>query len=107
MEGHEATVLQGAEKLLSTGRLRDLIFEDFQPQLSPAAEILEATGYTVLKLYVTWRKPCLLPLLDAMENLPKGLFSFNYLATLDPDRVRARFHRPGWQCLRLQARKKS
>jgi FkbM family methyltransferase len=105
VEGHEHDVLQGAEKLLNTGRLRDLIFEDYQlHQPSCVTQRLEAAGYTVLTLYAPWYKPCFMPYQDFIQHTPKGFFSYNYLATLDVDRVRARFRRSGWQCLRLRVR---
>ena len=105
VEGHEYAVLQGAEKLLHTGRLRDLIFEDHQlHQPSRVTQMIEAAGYIVFTLYATWYKPGLMPYQDVIQHVSKGFFSHNYLATLDVNRVHARFRRAGWQCLRLQAR---
>lgn len=107
VEGHEHAVLLGAEKLLHTGRLRDLIFEDHHLQPSRVTQLLEAAGYSVFTLYARWHKPCLIPYQDVLQNVSKGFGSMNYLATLDVDRVRARFRPAGWQCLRLRARKAS
>jgi len=96
VEGHERDVLQGAAKLLHTGRLRDLIFEDHQlHQPGHVTKMLEAAGYSVFALYAPWHKPCLIPYQDVIQNVPKGSFSDNYLATLDVERVRARFRQSG------------
>jgi FkbM family methyltransferase len=105
VEGHERTVLQGAEHLLASGRLRDLIFEDLQPQSSPVAGLLEAVGYTVFALDAPWHKPCLIPHRDFAQRAQRRFHTHNYLATLDPSRARARFWCPGWRCLHLRVRK--
>jgi FkbM family methyltransferase len=103
VEGHERDVLQGAAKLLHSGRLRDLIFEDQQRQQpSHVTQLLEAAGYSVFALYALWHKPCLMPYQDVLHHVPQGSFNNNYLATLDVERVRARFRRAGWQCLRIR-----
>jgi FkbM family methyltransferase len=102
VEGHESLVLEGAARLLASGRLRDLIYEDLQPQAGPLPAMLEAVGYRVFALGAPWHKPCLLPHRDAAWwRFP----THNYLATLDPVRARTRFRPPGWQCLCLRARK--
>jgi FkbM family methyltransferase len=102
VEGHERAVLEGATQLLAGGRLRDLIFEDLQPHSSPVTGMLEAVGYRVFALCAPWHKPCLMSHRDGAR--PR-FATHNYLATLDPDRARARFRYPGWRCLRLRASK--
>jgi FkbM family methyltransferase len=100
VEGHERAVLEGAARLLAGGQVRDLIFEDLQPQSSPVAGMLEAAGYSVFALCAPWPKPCLIPRGDGARH---RFHTDNYLATLDPGRARARFRWLGWRCLRVRA----
>lgn len=102
VEGHEQAVLEGVAPLLAGARLRDLIFENLRPHPSPVAGMLEAAAYTVFALRAPWHKPCLMPHRDGAR---RGLYTLNYVATLDPGRARRRFRSPGWRCLRLRARK--
>jgi FkbM family methyltransferase len=105
VEGHERDVLQGAAKLLHSGRLRDVIFEAHQRhQLSSIARLLEAAGYSVFVLYAPWHKPCLISYQDVVQYVPPDSLSHNYLATLDVERARARFRGVGWQCLRRRVK---
>ena len=107
VEGHEHAVLLGGRELLRTGRLRDVIFEDHSRPPTRVTDLLEAAGYSVFKLYARWHGPRLIPCRDALQLGSTAFASMNYLATLDVDRVRARFRRAGWKCLRLQATKAS
>lgn len=104
VEGHELAVFEGAARTLEQRRARDIVFEDFSPQPSPVTLFLQAAGYEVLALIPAWRKPMLLSL-DQLSEWPReGYDPPNFLATLEPDRARARFDSPGWKCLRLRAR---
>jgi len=105
VERHEHAVLLGAELLLKARRLRDLIFEDHHRQPSRVTQLLEAAGYSVFTLHARWHKPCATPYRDVLQHVSKGIGSVNYLATLDVDRVRARFRPAGWQCLNVRATK--
>jgi FkbM family methyltransferase len=97
VEGHELEVFHGAEKALSAGLIRDIVFEDFSRQPSPVWQYLAGFGYTIFGLSSTWLKPHL----TAGEAPPEGYsWTFNYLASLDPDRAKKRFQTPGWKCLR-------
>ncbi len=98
VEGYELAVLQGAEKTLARHGIRDIVFEDFNPQPSPVTELLQAQGFTLFELHDTWLKPRLIRL-DASKTTAQPGFSFNYLATLDPERARLRFQKKGWRCL--------
>jgi FkbM family methyltransferase len=49
VEGHELKVLQGAEGLLSSGRIRDVLFEEHRTPPTPVTELLEHHGYTILR----------------------------------------------------------
>jgi len=97
VEGHELSVLRGADRALKRGAIRDLLFEDFNPQPSAVTALLQHHGYEVFHLRESWLKPLLLPLPDSES--PDELPAHNYLATLDPKRTRNRFRRCGWKCL--------
>ena len=97
VEGHELSVLKGAERALSRQAIRDIIFEDFSPMMSPVALLLQRHQYTVFALVASWWKPSLMEAREGARQ-QRG-FSFNYLATLDPERAQKRFKAGGWQCL--------
>lgn len=96
VEGHELSVLQGAPETLKRRAIRDIVFEDFNPQPSEVSKLLRKEGYSIFELHERWRKP-LLKGLNGKEAEPG--FSFNYLATQNPDRAVARFRSAGWHCL--------
>ena len=107
VEGHELAVLEGAGQILARQCIRDIVFEDFQPQPSPVTLLLESAGYMVFHLYPGWRKPWLVTI-EECETLRRGAHSaWNFLATNDPERARARFKEAGWKSLRVQARRDS
>ena len=103
VEGHELQVLEGAKRLLEQKRIRDIVFEDFHPHPSPVILRLQAAGYNVFSLGTAWRKPLLQPVKERPVRLARPP---NFLATLDPERARARFQDAGWKCLRIRARLK-
>jgi len=102
VEGHELSVLKGAERTLSRHAIRDIIFEDFCPMMSPVALLLQAHHYRVFALVAGWWKPMLTEASEGARR-QKG-FSFNYLATLDPERAQKRFKAGGWHCLNYRRR---
>lgn len=97
VEGHELAVLEGARESLGRRSIRDIIFEDFNEQPSPVARFLIQHGFEIFALVGTWLKPRLLPV-DAGKRLQRA-FSYNFLATLEPARARARFRTLGWRSL--------
>ena len=98
VEGHELSVLKGAEQTLSRRAIRDIIFEDFNPKPSAVTEFLTRNGFTIFELHEGWLKPSLAPM--NLENVSRDRkFSCNYLATLDAARAIKRFRTPGWRCL--------
>ena len=98
VEGHEIAALQGADALLRSGRIRDILFEEHEQPPTPVTILLESRGYTVLGIRQGLAGPIVSPPADAYARQlwdPPAL-----LATMDPDRVRRRFARRGWLCLR-------
>lgn len=95
VEGHELKVLMGAGRLLATGQLRDIVFEDFDAPPTPAARLLESHGYTVYRIGNSLFGPHLVP---AATPIGQGLHdSSNYLATREPQRTAARVAKRGWE----------
>jgi FkbM family methyltransferase len=97
VEGHELSVLKGAEQALSRRAIRDIIFEDFAPPPSPTMELLRKHQFTIFRLTASWWKPDLQEVTSETDR-PPG-FSYNYLATLDPQRAKDRFRPGAWSCL--------
>jgi FkbM family methyltransferase len=97
VEGHELSVLKGAEQALARNAIRDIIFEDFNPKPSAVTELLTRHGFTLFELHEAWLKPRLASMV--VGNALRRGFGCNYLATLDAPRAAKRFHPPGWRCL--------
>jgi FkbM family methyltransferase len=97
VEGHELSVLQGATDLLKRRAIRDIIFEDFNPQPSDVTKLLRDNNYEVFKLSEGRLKPALQPLGVLRRNSKQD--THNFLATLDPQRTVARYQPIGWRCL--------
>lgn len=107
VEGHQLEVAQGAERLLASGSIRDIVFEESARPDRPHAyfpgqgsapqglsEYLEALGYTVFAVEellmgpaIRTHQECAVPAMD---------IPLNYLATVDPGRLVARMSRRGW-----------
>lgn len=97
VEGHEAAVLSGGERLLRRGAIRDIIFEDTGQYPTPAMRLLEGHGYTLFSLAKSFRRPRLCSP-DRRGVSPRD--DPNYLATLDAQRALERMSRAGWGVLK-------
>ncbi len=102
VEGHEHQVLQGSERLLSEGRIRDIVFEEHSGYPAPSMTLLEYHGMTLFTLRHTPLGPRLDPIRESPA--PAEWPGPNYLATRDPERVLERLRPRGWQCLGGTAR---
>jgi FkbM family methyltransferase len=97
IEGHEASALKGAEELVRARKIRDIVFEEHHTPPTPATEYLERNGYEVFRLE---QRLLGLRLSDSPKAGTKdAYFAPSYLATLDPDRARARLRARGWMVL--------
>jgi FkbM family methyltransferase len=98
VEGCEQQVFRGAEGLLRSGRIRDIIFEEYDPA-PRAGSIAEVRrhGYTLVLVARSKSGPVLLP---ADAALPDDFDPPTFLSTLDPRRARERFAGRGWLSLR-------
>jgi hypothetical protein len=94
--------LEGAKETLGRRAIRDIVFEDFNPQPSPVSQILLQNGYQIFEMHADWLRPRLVELAQAGKT--KAGFSYNYLATLEPARAVKRFQASGWHCLSCPGR---
>jgi hypothetical protein len=96
VEGHEASVLRGAAKLLGAGAIANVIFEEHGGYPSETSGILESSGFAVFGI----GRGLLGPRLYDPRNMPRPVWEPpNYLATLAPAQLRRSFALPGWRCL--------
>ncbi|MHB8656589.1 MAG: FkbM family methyltransferase [Solirubrobacteraceae bacterium] len=94
VEGHEAGVLRGAGRLLTKGRIRDIVFEDQNPYPSEATECVEAAGYHLVSLDNDLFGLRMSAPADRGET--SGWPGPSYLATRDRQRALARLRPRGW-----------
>ncbi len=97
VEGHEEEVFLGGLDLLRSGRVRDIVFEEFAPYPAPTHSLLEANGFEIFFLEERLLHPRLRGI-DQHGKQPE-FAPPNFLATKDPKRLRDRFKSWGWQCL--------
>ncbi len=96
VEGHEAAVFKGAEKLLKRRLIRDVLFEEHEPYPALSHQTLMQHGYKIFRLTRSTFRPLLLP---ADEPARQRYLPSNFLATADPARALAKFSRRGWVSL--------
>ena len=95
IEGHELAAFRGAERLLSVGCIRDIIFEEHQVLPTDVSRLLEDHGYRIFMLRKDTLGPKIIPTpCERPHTLP------NYLATLDPERALTKFKSRGFLSLK-------
>lgn len=100
VEGAEEGVVLGAQQLLGEHRIRDIVFEDFQPFPSPTIMLLKDAGYQIYRLAKSLRGPMLWdPAAPTAMDRSLPWEPVNYLATIDAQRALARLQPRGWRCL--------
>jgi len=97
VEGHEASVLRGASKLLEHRLIANVIFEEHAGYPSESSRTLETAGCTVFALGRGLFGP---DLSDPRRSVRSSWEPPSYLATCTPERVRRVFVSRGWRCLR-------
>jgi FkbM family methyltransferase len=98
VEGCENQVFQGAENLLRKGRIRDIVFEEYNP--APSAESIKTLrrhGYSIFLVARSRQGPVLL---SAEDALPDDFDPPTFLATTDPARAQKHFVERRWLSLR-------
>ena len=95
VEGHELSVLKGAAKLIGTGMIRDIIFEENRPYPTDVTDYLSAQGYSIHLLEKgLWGPLISLPVQGRPPRFPWEPPS--YLATRDPARALRILKKKGW-----------
>jgi FkbM family methyltransferase len=85
VEGHELSLFRGAEGLLRSGRIRNIVYEAHGEKAGDVREYLDSFGYRQFAL--GWRFSGL-ALGPPERRLSRWYEPPNYLATLDPDTPR-------------------
>jgi FkbM family methyltransferase len=98
VEGHELTVLRGAESMLAEQAIRDIVYEDHDGYPTPVSEKLEAYGYRVFGLEQRLLGPRLVS--PSLLRLHPFGAPPNFVATVAPDRATSLTDAWGWRALR-------
>lgn len=98
VEGHELEVLRGATGLLRAGRVRDIVFEEWDSFPTPVTTLLEEEGYTLFSLDQSLLGPLIGP--ASKRSASRAHQAPSYIATRKPTRALARLKRRGWAVLR-------
>lgn len=99
VEGFEAEVFAGAQRLLEEQRIANIIYEAHDCERSPLHAMLAQHGYSIFGIgYSLWGLN--LTPGSAAPRIDRRWESPSYLATRDPDATLAVLRRPGWQVLR-------
>lgn len=98
VEGHEEPLLRGAEGLLASHAIRDVIFENFDHSYpNVAAQLLQSHGYSIF---------CVSKKLSGPRLVAPQSASMTLIASIDPARVAKKFKRRGWRALRSPRRER-
>jgi FkbM family methyltransferase len=97
VEGHELKVLRGAQGLIASSGIRDILFEDHGAPPTPVTEFLAGNGYTLFRISGKLSGPVLTPAEAAFTSGAHG--PPNFIATRDPERVMKRMAKRGWTAL--------
>jgi FkbM family methyltransferase len=101
VEGHEEAALRGAEEILASGRVRDLVYEDFEPHPSDVSRWLEGHGFRIFDVVQSARG---IRLSDPSRPRRASWDSPMLLATRAPQRAIERTEPRGWTALRTLRR---
>ncbi|GAC1674746.1 MAG: hypothetical protein NVS9B4_28620 [Candidatus Acidiferrum sp.] len=95
-EGHEASVLRGAQDHLRRGAIRDILFEEHQRFPAESHEILLRHGYRIF-----WFEEHLMGphMIDPRTMCKRRSYDImpSYLATVDPYRAQQLMSKAGWK----------
>jgi len=97
VEGHELSVLRGADESLAGGRIRNIVFEDHEGPSSPMSRMLTSYHYNLFE--IGWRISGPVIALPG-SNIHRKYEAPSYLATRDSEGALTRCRMSGWQCLR-------
>jgi FkbM family methyltransferase len=96
VQGSELAILQGMTRLLERHAVRDIVFEEEAPFPAPTHNYLKSKGYSIFGLQELFAGVRCLP--DAQPSFDPDIGPIpNYLATLNPDRAKARLGPAMWR----------
>lgn len=98
VEGHEYDVLLGAIQALSSGKIRNIVFEEHDIDSSEVVKLLQRYSYDVLS--VGWNRSGLTVRPLGTANSSYVTDAPNYIATLDAAKTIELTREPGWTLLR-------
>ena len=100
VEGAEADVFRGAERLLSEKRFKDIVWEDHHVFPSDSVQLLSRHGYRIYRFTKSIFGP---KIWDPFESTGKQNVvpweTINFLATTQASRATSRLKPRGWRCL--------
>jgi FkbM family methyltransferase len=100
VQGSELRILQGMAQLLRRHAVRDIVFEEERTFPAPTHEYLKAKGYSLFGLQERFAGVDCLP--DAQPIFDPVIGPVpNYLATIDPERAKARLRPVVWRSFGL------
>jgi len=95
VEGHELMVLKGAESLLASGQIRDILFEEHGTLPTPVTTLLQGHGYQLYRILNGLFGLTLIPI-DTYHAPLVEHDSPNFLATRSPGRLLGKTSKRGW-----------
>lgn len=100
VEGGELDVLKGARQALQEGRIRTIVYEDFDFASSGIAQFLEYYGFSVFHLERSTWGPRIVAAGSDFQQVLSGSDE-NFVATLDASRIERLYSIKGWRLFRL------
>jgi FkbM family methyltransferase len=94
VEGHELQVLHGAQRLMASGSIRDILFEEHRTIPTPVTDLLEHYGYAIYHVDAELFAPVVATIQAPYRRIARD--APNYLATRDANRAVARMSKRGW-----------
>ena len=101
VEGHELSVLKGAERYLKENRIEYIVFEDFAGEDSAVIKYLNKMGYFVKRLHKGLVKPVIMSVEEG-RDIPLWEPP-NYLACKHERKLEDLFKQVGWKIYRNKA----
>ncbi len=95
VEGFESAVMRGASRVLGSGGVRDVLFEEHDQYPADSHKLMLGHGYSLFLVSRRFLGPVLSPPGAPQSNR----WPNNYLATRDPDRALSRYAAIGWRVL--------
>lgn len=102
VEGHELAVFQGANSMLQSHAIRDIVFESNDEYPTEVTHFLEKLGYKIFGIESSLFGVRLMEAKHLSER--PNAHTLDLVATCDPARLAIRFAGRRWQCFSLRRR---